>query len=99
MLNLDKNSQEIILKILNSKADKINSAYYVGSRAKGDNEKFSDIDICLDTDNHTIFFLLDEFTNSNLHYFVDIISMKNLDQEIKQKILTNSIIIELSNNH
>jgi predicted nucleotidyltransferase len=95
MLNLDNQSVELVNKILLKYNDNITSAFYIGSRVKGDNHKFSDIDILIDTDSSTYSNLVEEFTNSDLHYFVDIVILSSISEIVANKMMKHSLLIEL----
>jgi len=67
-----------------------------GSRARGDFNKFSDIDIGIipngQIDNRKIILLKDALENMNIPYTVDIIDLSKVSNAFKQKALKEKII-------
>ncbi|OGV52241.1 MAG: hypothetical protein A3F46_02570 [Legionellales bacterium RIFCSPHIGHO2_12_FULL_42_9] len=78
-------------KILASIFQNLSCEVFVfGSRIKGTQQKFSDLDICLKTKNPTelidIATLKETLTNSNLPFTVDVIDYNNVSKGFKKII-------------
>lgn len=75
----------------------IKEAFIFGSRAKGNYQDSSDIDIALkgDISLKLIAKLKAIFEESNIPYFVDIVSYENAPLGLKESIDKNSKVIEL----
>lgn len=71
--------------------------YYVfGSRAKGTNKEYSDIDIAVELKNEkisadTLGKILMFFNDSTLPYEVDIVDLKSIDENFKNLIINDLI--------
>ncbi len=96
-----KNISSVILErvksqILESLKDENMTIILFGSRARGDFNRFSDIDIGIipnDTlDNKKIVLLKDSLENMNIPYTIDIVDLSKVSRAFKQKALREKII-------
>ncbi|MCL1947995.1 MAG: nucleotidyltransferase domain-containing protein [Chitinivibrionia bacterium] len=79
-INLDEKSFSIVCDILKKNLKGMNAKTYIyGSRAKGKNRKYSDIDIAVKAENNIPFSIMAhlsyDFEESFLDYFVDVIDL------------------------
>lgn len=74
------------------------TAILFGSRTNGSHKKFSDVDICLKSDNPLPTYIVSQLkaqcSESNLPYKVDIIDYQTLDESFRKIIDTTGIIIQ-----
>jgi len=85
MLNITPEHLVIIQKILSHYPIQ---AMAFGSRVKGTNRKYSDLDLCLlnTVPMSTVSFLREEFEESNLPFEVDIICWELITEDFRNKI-------------
>jgi predicted nucleotidyltransferase len=93
-LKLDEEDWSIFIDILN-KYDYTFYAY--GSRVKGANKKFSDIDLCVLGDIDLVD-IREDFYNSNLPCKVDIKKITELSQDFFALIKADLVLLKLSTN-
>jgi predicted nucleotidyltransferase len=83
-------------QILDSLKDENTTIILFGSRARGDFNKFSDIDIGLlphdELDNKKITLLKDLLENMNIPYTIDIIDLSKVSDTFRQKALKEKIV-------
>ena len=76
--------KDIVFKYLDSSNTK---AFMFGSRVTGTNSKFSDIDLGLESNAVIPYELVlnieEEFTNSNIHYSVDVVDFSKVSDKFK----------------
>lgn len=95
MFELEKRHIDYILSTL--KQDLPNGKFYIfGSRAKGTNKEYSDIDIAIKCGDEKISAdvlgkLLITFTDSTLPYEVDIVDLNAIDEKFKTLIKDNLV--------
>ncbi len=85
MLNIEARHLAILKGIL----EKHPYEFFVfGSRAKGDNKKFSDLDLAYKAEipKAELSLIREEFEQSNLPYKVDLVDLKSCSEEFKQLI-------------
>ncbi|OEJ13151.1 DNA polymerase subunit beta [Brachyspira hampsonii] len=96
MISLTENEIQIIKDIL-KKHIKYGKAYLFGSRVKGTNKKFSDIDIVIDINIklslNEISRIKDDFEESDLIYSADIIDYNAIDDSFKIIIDNEKVLI------
>lgn len=68
----------ILIRLLSIHSDSIDSAWIFGSRARGDYQRASDIDLAIEFRKPSLALFSDEVERSRLPYKVDIIDMKNV---------------------
>ena len=97
-INLDEKSFSMVCDILkkNLKEKEIDARTYIfGSRAKGNNRKFSDIDIAVKAEVNIPFSIMArlnfDFEESNLDYFVNLVDL-NAASESFVKCIENDLI-------
>lgn len=92
-LDLEIKHLEIIKTILANNLPKTSKVLVFGSRAGRNAKKFSDLDLAVDLNRKITLSesanLKNDFSNSDLPYFVDILDMNSIDNEFKQAILSN----------
>lgn len=92
---LDEKYKKKIIALVNALAPDA-KIYLYGSRARGTNNEWSDIDIALDADKPierlTIGELRDIMEASNLPYNVDIVDVHNISPEMYNSIMRDKIV-------
>jgi len=92
---LDENTKKKIIAIISALIPDA-KIYLFGSRARGTNSNYSDIDLALDTGYKISNVDLDElktiFKVSYIMYEVDLLDMNNIDDLIKNQILKDRIL-------
>ncbi len=85
MIHVDKKHADIIYAILNKYPY---TFYAFGSRVKGTQKKFSDLDLCYKEIIPSVVMarLEEEFEESNLPFKVDIVDWNRCTEEFQQKI-------------
>ena len=82
-IRIDRHTVDVIISII-AKYTEINEAIIFGSRADGTNKEASDIDIaikCKSNNFDKIGSILNDFVESNLPFFVDIIDYNSISSE------------------
>ncbi|WP_295155578.1 nucleotidyltransferase family protein [uncultured Brachyspira sp.] len=96
MISLSNNEIKIIKNIL-EKHIQNGKAYLFGSRARGTNKKFSDIDIAIDINRKLslseISRIKDDFEESDLIYITDIIDYNSISKSFKSIIDLEKVLI------
>ena len=96
MISLTENEIQIIKDIL-KKHIKYGKVYLFGSRVKGTNKKFSDIDIVIDINAklslNEMSRIKDDFEESDLIYIADIIDYNAVDNSFKSIIDNEKVLI------
>lgn len=93
MIHVEKRHYEIIKNILKNYPYQF---YAFGSRVKGTNTKFSDLDLCY-KDNITLNMLShikEDFEESNLPFEIDLIDWSNCTESFKQMIEKEIVPLE-----
>lgn len=84
----------IIFKYLNPDQVKV---FLFGSRAVGNNSKYSDVDLGIESDNDiaysTILDIEEDFENSDLPYAVDVVDFAKVTDKLKQVVQANKIYL------
>ncbi|WP_297277336.1 nucleotidyltransferase family protein [uncultured Brachyspira sp.] len=100
MINLSENEINIIKDILKNHIYE-GEVYIFGSRVRGNNKKFSDIDLAVNINRKLslseISAIKDDFDESDLIYTADIIDYNSISEEFKNIIDSNKKIIYKSN--
>ncbi|MBR3888933.1 nucleotidyltransferase domain-containing protein [bacterium] len=97
MFGLEEKHLKYIKKVLEETFINEDAKFFIfGSRAKGTNLKYSDIDIAIKLNNNTVSLdvlgkLLIQFKDSTLPYEVDIVDLNNIDENFKNSI-QNSLV-------
>ena len=96
-VTVDEQSAKEILGILKRFLATDTQVYAFGSRVKGTNKRFSDLDLALKSSNTILQSVFDSlniaFENSLLPFKVDIIDLNNVDSEFKKAIFDDLIRI------
>ena len=68
--------------------------YAYGSRVKGEARKLSDLDICYydDIPDELVFEIKDEFAQSNLPFFVEVVAWKDM-RPFFQKVIQKDLVL------
>jgi predicted nucleotidyltransferase len=90
MLQLTKKELDQVLEILSFYSKDINEAFIFGSRVKGNNLKYSDVDILIYSDQDIVRDIKDDFMESDFVYKVDIVNMVDLEPKVLHKIMKNT---------
>lgn len=96
MINIDPADWEIVKNILSKYPY---SFYAFGSRVKNSNKKFSDLDLCVMSNLSSLemFYLNDEFEESNLPFKIDIKRyFADMDQNFRNLIYQDMTLIQVS---
>lgn len=92
---IDKKSKEKIIAIINALVPEA-KIYLFGSRARGTNNEWSDIDIALDGGKElpslTIMELNDIMVATNMPYKVDIVDLYFISDQMRQAILKEKVV-------
>ena len=95
-INLDTNSKNIISCILNKNLQPQIKVYVFGSRAKCTSKQYADLDLALESDEIIDSTIIDklhiEFEDSMLPFKVDIIDLKNIDEDFYNAIVNDLVI-------
>lgn len=95
-INLDTNSKNIISCILNKNLSPQIKVYVFGSRAKCTSKQYADLDLALESDEIIDSTIIDklhiEFEDSMLPFKVDIIDLKNIDEDFYNAIVNDLVI-------
>lgn len=97
-IDIENEYLEIIKDILKNYLPKNSKAFVFGSRAKiGKARKFSDVDIAIDANSPLDFGLIsmikNDFSESMIPYFIDIIDFNSISEEFKECIKPDLIRI------
>jgi predicted nucleotidyltransferase len=92
---IDTTSKEKIIAIISALIPNA-TIYLFGSRAKGTQSKWSDIDIALDTGHQISRFILGEimsiFEASNILYKIQVVDINSVNEAMKASILKDRIL-------
>jgi predicted nucleotidyltransferase len=93
MLSMEDRHWKIVADIL---AKYPYTFYAFGSRAKGNPQRFSDLDLCYceDIPVRELACLKDDFEESNLPYKVDLVNWKNCNDTFRSLILKDLVLIQ-----
>lgn len=99
IFGLQKREYYEIHKIIKKYSKDIKKVIFFGSRARGDNKEYSDIDLAIIfRKNDILYKLIEDFENSNLIYTVDIINYEKITkQKLKEYIDNEGVQIFLTN--
>lgn len=93
MADIDPRHKKIIINIIKMKLSKA-KIYAFGSRVKGTNKKYSDLDIALDNSENTIDLsvksqLEEALAQTAIPYKVDLVDLSLIDSDFKKNIFLN----------
>lgn len=95
-INIDTNSKNIISRILNRSLSPQIKVYVFGSRTKCATKQYADLDLALESDEIIDPTIIDklhiEFEDSLLPFKVDIIDLKNIDEDFYHAIVNDLIL-------
>ena len=99
MFGLEERHIDLIKKMLKKHISDPNAKFYIfGSRAKGKNREFSDIDIAIESPDFTLekkLRLLSDFENSTFPYEVDIVDLNTVKENFKNIIKDDLIEFDI----
>jgi len=97
-IDLDQNSLKIVKDILKRNLDSHVKVYVFGSRAVGEAEKYSDLDIAIEAGNplsiRSISSLRSDFEYSDLDIRVDVVDLNGISDTFKNVIRQTLIPLE-----
>ena len=94
MFGLEDRHLDFVLSVLKRNISDVDAKFYVfGSRAKGTNKKYSDIDIAMDLNGKKLDVsilgkILIEFQDSTLPFEVDVVDLNSIDEDFRNLIKT-----------
>ncbi|KLL02916.1 MAG: hypothetical protein MRERV_34c009 [Mycoplasmataceae bacterium RV_VA103A] len=93
MLQLENKHWEIIRQILIKYPYQF---YAYGSRARGTARKLSDLDLCYQENisDATVFQIEEEFTESDLPFFVELVNWKHMRPKFREMIKKDLVLIQ-----
>ncbi len=100
MFGLDDRHLDFVLSVLKRNISDVDAKFYIfGSRAKGTNKKYSDIDIAIDLngkklDTSILGKILIEFQDSTLPYEVDVVDLNSIDEKFRNLIKKDLVLLQ-----
>ena len=100
MFGLEDRHLDFVLSVLKRNISDVDAKFYVfGSRAKGTNKKYSDIDIAMDLngkklDTSILGKILIEFQDSTLPYEVDVVDLNSIDEDFRNLIKKDLVLLQ-----
>ncbi len=95
MLQLSEQYQTIVLNILKPLL-RTHKVYAFGSRARHTAKKFSDLDLCIEGEKlsfEEVSTIKDQFTDSDLPYFVDLLQKCHLSKKMYDNIKNEFVVL------
>ncbi len=90
-IDIKENHYQIVTEILMKYLDSGDKIYAFGSRVKGSAQKFSDLDLVIETVKSRIP-IKESLTESSLSYFVDILNYNKIPDFMKEEIDSHKIL-------
>ena len=100
MFGLDDRHLEFVLSVLKRNISDVDAKFYIfGSRVKGTNKKYSDIDIAVDLNGKKLDVsilgkILIEFQESTLPYEVDVVDLNSIDENFRNLIKKDLVLLQ-----
>ena len=100
MFGLDDRHLDFVLSVLKRNISDVDAKFYIfGSRVKGTNKKYSDIDIAIDLngkklDTSILGKILIEFQDSTLPYEVDVVDLNSIDEKFRNLIKKDLVLLQ-----
>ena len=100
MFGLEDRHLDFVLSVLKRNISDVDVKFYVfGSRAKGTNKKYSDIDIAVDLNGKKLDVsilgkILIEFQESTLPYEVDVVDLNSIDEDFRNLIKKDLVLLQ-----
>ncbi len=100
MFGLEDRHLDFVLSVLKRNISDVDAKFYIfGSRAKGTNKKYSDIDIAVDLNGKKLDIsvlgkILIEFQESTLPYEVDVVDLNSIDDNFRNLIKNDLVLVE-----
>ena len=100
MFGLDDRHLDFVLSVLKRNISDVDAKFYIfGSRVKGTNKKYSDIDIAIDLngkklDTSILGKILIEFQDSTLPFEVDVVDLNSIDEKFKNLIKKDLVLLK-----
>ena len=100
MFGLEDRHLDFVLSVLKRNISDVDAKFYIfGSRVKGTNKKYSDIDIAVDLNGKKLdisilgkIFL--EFQDSTLPYEVDVVDLNSIDEKFRNLIKKDLVLLQ-----
>ena len=100
MFGLQDRHIDFIKKVLKENIPNPKAEFYIfGSRAKGKYREYSDVDIAINSPNFTLddkLKIQSVFENSTFPYEVDIVDLNNINEDFKNLIKNDLILLEIN---
>ena len=100
MFGLEDRHLAFVLSVLKRNISDVDAKFYVfGSRVKGTNKKYSDIDIAIDLngkklDTSILGKILIEFQDSTLPYEVDVVDLNSINENFRNLIKNDLVLLQ-----
>ena len=100
MFGLEDRHLDFVLSVLKRNISDVDAKFYIfGSRVKGTNKKYSDIDIAIDLngkklDTSILGKILIEFQDSTLPYEVDVVDLNSIDEDFRNLIKKDLVLLQ-----
>lgn len=100
MFGLEDRHLDFVLSVLKRNISDVDAKFYIfGSRAKGTNKKYSDIDIAVDLNGKKLDVsilgkILIEFQESTLPYEVDVVDLNSIDEDFRNLIKKDLVLLQ-----
>ena len=100
MFGLEDRHLDFVLSVLKRNISDVDAKFYIfGSRVKGTNKKYSDIDIAVDLNGKKLDVsilgkILIEFQESTLPYEVDVVDLNSIDENFRNLIKKDLVLLQ-----
>ena len=100
MFGLDDRHLDFVLSVLKRNISDVDAKFYIfGSRVKGTNKKYSDIDIAIDLNGKKLDVsilgkILIEFQDSTLPFEVDVVDLNSIDEDFRNLIKKDLVLLQ-----
>lgn len=100
MFGLEDRHLDFVLSVLKRNISDVDAKFYIfGSRAKGTNKKYSDIDIAVDLNGKKLDVsilgkILIEFQDSTLPFEVDVVDLNSVDEDFRNLIKKDLVLLQ-----
>ena len=100
MFGLEDRHLDFVLSVLKRNISDVDAKFYIfGSRVKGTNKKYSDIDIAVDLNGKKLDVsilgkILIEFQESTLPYEVDVVDLNSINENFRNLIKKDLVLLQ-----